>query len=149
MRDEELALRFFAFQMEGLGSYRTPLKAWLNTAAKNGRALKASKIRSLSLTWESALDTTLHWFAPSECFRRAPFGTFRAVNRALFDLTMNMASVVDPDAAHDLRRSVRSRYERLCGYDEFSDLISRAVDHKKRTDRRFEIWRNTFDDILD
>jgi len=148
MRDEELILRFFAFQLEGEKSYRTPLKSWLNTAAQNGRTLKPSKIRNLKQTWDEALQTTLDWFEPSECFRRAPFGTFRAVNRALFDLTMNMAAGLKPAAGAAHRRSVRSRYERLCGNDEFSDLISRAVDHKKRTDRRFEIWRDTFSDLM-
>ena len=37
MRDEELALRFFAFRVHGLKSYRTPLKHWINAAVKYGR----------------------------------------------------------------------------------------------------------------
>ena len=31
-------------------------------------------------------------------------------------------------------------YEELLSNEEFLDLISRSVDHKKRTDRRFELW---------
>lgn len=36
LRDEELILRFYAFEMLGLKTYRTPLKHWLNDAAKKG-----------------------------------------------------------------------------------------------------------------
>lgn len=44
MRDEELALRFFAFQLHGVESYRTPQKHWLNDAAKQGRSYPEGKI---------------------------------------------------------------------------------------------------------
>ena len=37
MRDEELALRFFAWALHGIESYRTPQKHWLNEVAKAGR----------------------------------------------------------------------------------------------------------------
>ena len=148
MRDEELALRFFAFQLEGKASYRTPLKLWLNSAAKAGRTLNTAKIDSLRCTWNDALKASLEWFTPLECFRRAPFGDFKAVNRAVFDLVMNMAASMDVRQASSIRNEVRKRYVQLCRDGEFSDLISRAVDHKKRTDRRFEIWDERFSDLI-
>ena len=40
MRDEELVLRFIAFHVHGVDSYRTPQKHWLNDAAKAGMNCK-------------------------------------------------------------------------------------------------------------
>ena len=61
-------------------------------------------------------------------------------NRTLFDLTMYSASQITIADAPALRKGVRSQYGRLLQVAEFSDLISRAVDHTKRNRRRFEIW---------
>ena len=38
--------------------------------------------------------------------------------------------------------TLRTNYTKLLHDDEFSDFISRAVDHIKRTKRRFEIWED-------
>jgi hypothetical protein len=62
------------------------------------------------------------------------------VNRALFDLTMNTAVNITREEAPALRDAFRERYATLLNDEEFSDLISRAVDHTKRTKRRFAKW---------
>ena len=142
MRDEELALRFFAYQVLGVASYRTPLKHWLNDAAKAGSKYTEAKINSLKNSWEGAVSTALVWFQPGECFRRPPLGHSRAVNRALFDLVMLTASQVGPDRAKAVRTTFRRQYATLLKTKEFIDLISRAVDHRKRTRRRFKLWKD-------
>jgi hypothetical protein len=148
MRDEELLLRFFAFHIHGVHSYRTPQKHWLNDAAKAGRAYPKEKIDKLQQVWTNAIDVCLEWFTPAECFRRLPAGKSRAINRALFDLTMVTASTVQRDAARAMRTEFRKRYAQLIRNDEFSDLISRAVDHNKRTKRRFRLWSSAFHGVL-
>lgn len=149
MRDEELALRFFAFWLHGIDSYRTPQKHWLNDAAKKGRKYSETKINELRAVWNRAIDTALEWFDPSECFRRLPLGRSRAINRALFDLVIFSAASIDPNKARSLRIKVRENYEKiLTGNAEFNDLISRAVDHTKRTKRRFEIWNGVMGNIF-
>lgn len=140
MRDEELALRFFAFRTLGLSKYFTPQKNWLNEAADKGRTYPDGKIMELNGNWETAVDVALLWLAPKECFRRIPVVKASAVNRALFDLTMQTAARVARADAQSLRKEFRGRYTVLLADAEFSDLISRAVDHKKRTLRRFELW---------
>ncbi|WP_042726175.1 hypothetical protein [Chthoniobacter flavus] len=139
MRDEELVLRFVAFALHGKSSYRTPQKHWLNDAAKKGRKYTPEKIGQVKNLWESALETALAWFEPKECFRRLP-PTSKTINRALFDLVMFSAMAVRPGEAAKIRPKVRKRFAELMRNEEFLDLISRAVDHKKRTLRRFEIW---------
>ena len=137
MRDEELVLRFFAFYLAGLPSYRTPQKHWLNEVAKAGMNYDQDKIKRLHDVWRRAVDVSLVWFPPDECFRR---GNSRAINRSLFDLITSTARQLDESRARAMRGVFRDRYNRLLRTEEFEDLISRAVDHTKRTKRRFEMW---------
>lgn len=86
MRDEELILRFYAFHIHGLSTYRTPLKHWLNLAAKPGKKYTPEIISEIETVWNNSVNVALQWFEPNECFRRVPLGKSRAINRALFDL---------------------------------------------------------------
>ena len=88
MRDEELILRFFGFNIHGMESYRTPQKHWLNVVAEKGKRYPEQTINELHETWKRAIDVSLIWFDPEECFRRESEGKSRGINRALFDLTM-------------------------------------------------------------
>jgi hypothetical protein len=82
----------------------------------------------------------LVWFDSDECFRRIPLEKPGAINRALFDLTMHSAIKTSTAKAKAKRAAVRIQYTKLLQVEEFNDLISRAVDHTKRTKRRFAIW---------
>ena len=148
MRDEELALRFFAWQLHGIESYRTPQKHWLSDAAKKGQTYSEDKIEKLRTVWEKAIEVSLVWFTPEECFRRTFVGKPRAINRALFDLTMLSAARTPPKRATAVRAQVRRAYKKLLRSDEFEDLISRAVDHTKRTKRRFQMWKQHIGRVL-
>jgi hypothetical protein len=140
MRDEELALRFFAFSIHGLKSYRTPQKHWLNDAAKAGRKYSKKQISDLKTLWKKAVDNSLNWFSATECFRRQGGKRSRAINRALFDLIMLSAARVSEARAKAMRAKIRQRLAKLLRSREFQDLISRAVDHTRRTKRRFALW---------
>lgn len=148
MRDEEVVLRFYSFLIQGLKSYRTPLKHWLNSAAKAGMKLPASEIKKLKEAWEESIDISLAWFSADECFRRPSSGKSNSINRALFDLVMHTASKTTLKEAKVVRVEFRAAFKQLLKNEEFSDLISRAVDHKSRTQRRFELWTKAFSDII-
>lgn len=142
MRDEELILRFFAFEVQGLESYRTPQKHWLNDAAKAGQRYSANRISSLESLWKSTIDKSLTVFEPTECFRRLPLkGRSSVVNRALMDLTMNSLAQVPESQIQNIASTFYQRYVDVLQDNEFDDLITRAIDHKSRTQRRFEIWK--------
>ena len=145
LSDEEIILRFLAFETKGLESYRTPLKHWLNEAAKEGRRYSPKMILDLTQTWTQAIDVSLIWFDEKECFRRP--GS-KAINKALFDLICRTASKVQPIEALEIRAEFRRLYFELLNNEEFQDLISRAVDHKRRTNRRFELWSLNFAPII-
>ena len=148
MRDEELALRFFGFHVHGIESYRTPQKHWLNDVAKKGQRYPEDRIEELYTAWTRAIDVSLLWFEPLECFRRETEGKRRPINRALFDLTMASAAKVARGEAAAKRMSLRAQYVHLLQDEKFGDLIGRAVDHKKRTRRRFEIWEDVIGPVL-
>lgn len=140
MRGEELILRFFAFQTLGLKKYRTPQKHWLNDAAKKGRDYSPKKIDKLELLWKSTIDKCLVVFDHGECFRRLPIERQTVINRALMDLTMASLAPHSLEQVKKISSSYYKNYVKIVNDSEFSDLITRAMDHKKRTKRRFEIW---------
>lgn len=145
LRDEEIILRFFGFLIHGIEKYRTPQKHWLNDVAEDGRKYSEKRIAELDASWTTMLGNSLIWFDKGECFRRP--GS-RAINRALFDLVSQSAAKIAAEKAFDVRNEFRSRYANLMNDAEFQDLISRAVDHTRRTRRRFEIWNQRFGDLI-
>lgn len=144
LADEEIILRYFSFQLQGIEQYRTPLKNWLNETARIGRRFNDAQIDELREKWVNALRVSLTWFDEKACFRRPEV---RAINRALFDLIMDTATKTDIGNASDLRDKFLAKFSGMLSNDEFLDLISRSVDHKKRTERRFEIWSKSMAEI--
>jgi hypothetical protein len=141
MKGEETILRHFAFKNLGLATYRTPLKNWLNDAAELGRKLPQDDILKFDAEWEHMISVATVWFSPTECFRRPKS---KPINKALFDLVALAASQSSLEQAVENRDQFRATYFKLLENGEFGDLISRAVDHKKRTERRFELWQQSF-----
>ncbi|MDR6394262.1 DUF262 domain-containing protein [Herbaspirillum seropedicae] len=148
MRDEELVLRFYAFYMSGIQSYRTPQKHWLNDVAKTGQKLSPEQLENLEAAWKNSINVCLTWFDAKTCFRRGTEGKSRVINRTLFDLLMIQASKISVEIAQEKRADFLERFAHLMTDVEFSDLIGRAVDHTRRTKRRFEIWERTFEGIF-
>ncbi len=148
MRDEELLLRFFAFKIKGLNSYKTPQKHWLNEAAKDGRNFSDEKIQELRSDWNRALGNSLIWFSYDECFRSSLKSPPKAINRAIFDLVTQAAVTLTAQKAASVKTKFRKNFEKLLDNKEFQDLISRSVDHKTRTIKRFELWEEAMAEVL-
>jgi hypothetical protein len=143
LRDEELILRFFAFYVNGLDSYRTPQKHWLNDLAKEGRSYSEDRIGELGEVWKRAVSNCLIVFPPQDCFRRVDHdGKRRVINRALMDLVMTTMAGRDESLVQERKDNFLKQYRELFNDETFLDLISRAIDHKKRTLKRFEIWND-------
>ena len=144
LADEEIILRYFSFQLQDIKNYKTPLKTWLNDAARMGRKLPEREIEILRQKWDTALSNSLCWFEAGRCFRRPES---KAINRALFDLVMMTATGVDHNVAIAKRASFRKAFDEIMSDETFQDLISRAVDHKSRTEKRFEMWNEKMAEI--
>lgn len=142
MRGEELILRFFCFHIEGIDSYRTPQKHWLNAFAKKARKFDKSQVDQLRETWITTIDKCLILFSPSECFRRLPLTDKKStINRALMDLIMDSASRLSFETIENKKEVFRKKLIALLNNEKFDDLISRAIDHKSRTKERFRLWQ--------
>ena len=149
LRDEELILRFFAFRLQGLATYKTPQKYWLNDVAKKGKSFSDGKIQSLDISWRTAIDNCRLVFSPDNCFRRNDGdGKRRVVNRALMDLVMTTMDGKSEEVVSSRASAFRKQYELLLNDEEFLDLIGRAVDHKSRTERRFKMWHERLEKIV-
>lgn len=148
MRDEELLLRFFAFHIHGLDSYKTPQKHWLNETAKAGRNLSDDNIQQLRSVWNQALGNSLIWFTNGECFRSSLDSPPKAINRAVFDLVTQAAAKLSPQKAAAVKGEFRKKFTELLANEEFQDLVSRSVDHTKRTKRRFALWEEAMAGVL-
>jgi len=144
LADEEIILRYFSFRIQGVEKYRTPLKNWLNDTARSGRRLSDAEIAALRNDWLKALDIALTWFDHKNCFRR-PGG--KAINRALFDLIMHTATETNIATAIAIKDRFLDKFAELLNDDDFQDLISRSVDHKTRTDKRFGQWKGAMRQI--
>ena len=143
LRDEELILRFFAFYIEGIETYRTPQKHWLNDVAAQGRHYSEDRIDELGNVWKATIENCLIVFAPNDCFRRINEGRkLKVINRALMDLVMMTMADKPTARAEECAEAFRECVSDLLQDDEFQDLISRAIDHKSRTLRRFEMWNH-------
>ena len=140
MRDEELILRFFAFQIMGVDRYRTPQKYWLNDMANSGREYSKDRIDGLRQLWQHTIDNCLIVFDPHECFRRIPLEKRTAVNRALMDLTMYSMANTSAHEVKAIAEQYYQQYQQILENADFLELITRGVDHKSRTMRRFELW---------
>lgn len=143
MKDEELILRYFAFKLMGLESYRTPQKFWLNEAAANHRKLDPVLRETLKTDWLKALKNSVAIFG-SQAFRRASDGSrSQPINKALVDLNMLTLSNIDLNIATNISKDYQKAELSLLCNDDFDDLISRSVDHVSRTKRRFNLWNET------
>lgn len=140
-RDQEMILRFFAFYVMGVSSYRTPQKHWLNHLALEGRKYSPDKLKRLAVTWRETVDKCLLVFSPEECFRRLDDPRKRPVNRGLMDLTMTALSEIPREYIIAKRDEFRQRYVDLLRDDHFQEIVSRSIDHKNRVINRFEIWK--------
>lgn len=144
LRDEELILRFVAFQELGLESYKTPLKQWLNDIAQNGRKFKPEKIEEIRNKWRLALNNSLSWFKPSECFRRPEK---RPLNKVIFDLVTFQALKYNENQALEVKREFLQRFHNLFDNAEFLENSTGSIDHVRKTKNRFRIWEEVMTGI--
>lgn len=143
MKDEELILRYFAFRLRGLATYRTPQKFWLNDTANEYKKLDDVVADNLATEWKNGVRNAVAIFG-NQAFRRASDGLrSQPINKALVDLNMLTLSHTNFENALAIAPDYRQAELDLLNNDEFDDLISRAVDHVSRTKRRFAMWNES------
>lgn len=147
MKDEELILRYFAFKLKGIGTYRTPQKFWLNDAANHYKKIADTELQSLKNDWKRGVRNSVAIFG-NQAFRRAGDGTrSQPINKALVDLNMLTLSKISLERAKEVSERYQELELELLNDQEFDDLIARSVDHVSRTKRRFQLWNDKFAEL--
>lgn len=150
MRDEELILRFLAFHIHGVDDYSTPLKRWLNAVANEGREYSQAKVDKLGKLFKTTIDKASNVFPEKEVFRRIyPDGRVsKVINRALMDLSMSTLAKIPEQNLGAVKSKFLRNYRAIQQNDEFQDPITKSIDHKSRTTRRFELWQSKVEDKI-
>jgi hypothetical protein len=136
MVDEEAILRFFAMRAK-IGTYRTPLKKFLNDYMSEVRNASDELVQQHRAIFDYAVNTTSNLLGPSAFRMLGPDGTptESAVNRALLESQLLAFSWVVPGQGLDpavVKQSIAALFQ-----DElFSDAVQRATGDRSRTLRR-------------
>jgi uncharacterized protein DUF262 len=137
MVDEELVLRFFALSA-GLGTYRTPLKRFLNdfmAALRNTEPAEIMRLRT-KFIGTTAIVRRLLGQAAFRITDRTGNSIEPAVNRALFDAHMLAFSWIIGEVGEIDVPRVRRTLAGLFGDESFMDAIQRATGDRARTLKR-------------
>ncbi|SNT62744.1 Protein of unknown function DUF262 [Asanoa hainanensis] len=140
LKDQELILRFLAFHEEE-GSYRRPLKVFLNTFLSNHRNLENLDVNKLRRVFESTCD------ALARTLGRKALRPENQINAAFADAVLiGMSSRISRGPVNDETGAVGVR-ERLLQNYEFVSAIARATADEDRVQRRLRLAKDAFEEI--
>jgi len=136
MVDEEAILRFFAMRAK-IGTYRTPLKKFLNEYMSEMRNSTDAQIEEYRAVFEHAVNTTNSLLGSSAFRVLGPNGwpIEAAVNRALLESQLLACSWVTADQNVD-PDNVKHSMATLFQHELFLDAVQRATGDRSRTLRR-------------
>ncbi len=136
MVDEEAILRFFAMHAR-LGTYRTPLKKFLNEYMASVRNLDETQVAQQRDIFQKTCILTQRLLGSSAFRMLQPNGTpsESAVNRALLEAQLLACSWLDPASAPD-PRVVKREIAGLFRNEQFTDAVQRATGDRSRTLQR-------------
>lgn len=152
MRDAELLLRYYAFQMF-LQQYAGSMKGFLDLATRELNHLwieDKEQIRQQAEQFECAVDLTYSIFG-SDAFRKWKDGNFMGrFNRAVYDVIMfhfwkPEISEVLREKAHDIKEAYIKLSE---NNKEFVESVETTTKSLTATVTRLSAWTNTLNDVL-
>lgn len=153
MDDRELVLRFLAFYLLGLESYRQPdMDGFLITAMKAINITSNESLASTQLQFESALRAASAIFGKDAFRKRYAMDAGRLpINKAVFEaLSVNLARLSD-DHLNKLVRSkdaVRVAFIELCHDRSFENAISQGTGDIRKVNRRFSAIQELIEKVL-
>lgn len=153
MDDRELVLRFLAFYLLGLESYKQPdMDGFLIAAMKAVNATTTERLAEAQFHFESALSTASAIFGTDAFRKRFSKDAGRMpINKAVFEaLSVSLARLSHEDRAK-LERSgeaARTAFIQLCHDRSFEDAISQGTGDIRKVNRRFSGVREMIDKVL-
>jgi hypothetical protein len=144
MRDVELVVRYFSFQLR-LPEYRGNLKKFLDDTCDelNSRwPTEQQQLREVATRLDESINTAIKIFTRANVFRKWDGTRFeKRLNRAVFDVVAN--SLADPrirSAALKDRAHTLQAFKDLCADDEFRTAIESTTKSKAAVRNRFSKW---------
>ena len=134
MVNEEAILRFLAMR-ERLGTYRTPLKKFLNDFMSEKRNSAPEQIEDYRITFSHTVDTATALLGSSAFRMLGADGrpTEPTVNRALLETQLLASSWVAIPPPPNAAAAVRERVALLFSDPQFVDAVQRATGDRSRT----------------
>jgi Protein of unknown function DUF262 len=153
MDDRELVLRFLAFYLLGLESYKQPdMDGFLIGAMKAINVASDDDLSTAQFHFISALDTASAIFGHDAFRKRFSKNAGRLpINKAVFEaLSVNLAKLSSTDAAklEQNGEAVREAFIGLCNDRSFENAISQGTGDIRKVNRRFSAIREMLDEVL-
>lgn len=152
MRHEELILRFLAVKAS-VGSYKPPLKKFLNDFMKAHRNPKRDDLAQFTRDFQRAVRRVTVAFG-TQAFRRAKLDKNgdttwdAAINRAVFDIQMIGLFGIPTDDLKRVSEELVKRFATLCqSNQEFSDAITKSTADRLKFYHRLRVFKKLLDKL--
>ena len=157
MKDIELVLRFAAFYHKTYLNYKPPMREFLNKESEERRNITASDADALKAAFKNACPT-LRSMLDKNTFKRFYRGTDanrsgywepKKFNASLYDIMMFSFAREDKNVVYQNLDSIREGLIYLMTENtDFIDSIELSTSSVQAVTRRFDIWRQTLQDII-
>ena len=153
MDDRELVLRFLAFYLFGLESYKQPdMDGFLITAMKAINVTTSERLAAAQFHFEGALVTASAIFGKDAFRKRFTKDAGRMpINKAVFEaLSVSLARLSHENLAKLVRsgEAVRTAFLQLCQDRSFENAVSQGTGDIRKVNRRFSGIREMIDKVL-
>jgi len=141
LRHHELILRFFAVRFR-FKQYSTPLKLFLSNYMKDNRRLRTESETALADDFKIGLKNCRTVFG-EYAFRKLIIETGKyqkPLSRAVFELQMAVLSTLEVTMVSDRAVEIKTVFEALYKNQNFNELLTRGIDHRKRFFKRFSMF---------
>lgn len=137
LKDQELALRFFALYFDGK-KYHRPFKEFLNEFMAGNRDLKKYPAKLLSNKFINAIDII------AKNLKNKAFRFEKGINAALYDAVMvGLSHRLDKNNKID-ESKFKKRYKELLGNDEFQSACQTGTSDEAKVEARIRIATKYF-----
>jgi hypothetical protein len=153
MRDVELVVRFFAFQLK-LSLYKGNLKKFLDDTCdelNHSWGKNSAALQEIAVRFEKAIQAASSIFSREHVFRKwdEDKNDFEdSLNRAVFDVVAH--SLANPklrSGAVQKKVEVLRRFKALCSDRKFRDAIESTTKSKQAVRNRFSKWYRALNQI--
>ncbi|MGB0917535.1 MAG: DUF262 domain-containing protein [Flavobacteriales bacterium] len=157
MKDVELVLRFSAFYHNTHLNYKSPIKSFLNDEMIRFQEINDKDADDLRNAFKNAVAISKSVFG-QHAFKRYYKGTAdnpagywepKRFNVSLHDVLMDSFARVDKNLVYQNLDRIREAFiDLMTNDDTFIDAIEIGTSEERKVQRRFDIWRNRLNEIL-